>query len=132
MTTDDDHALRMGVAVLRDAAWETTRCLNHVTIEDFSIQGAFFHRIWASRSSLRGASISHTWPRSHPFPSRFIYRTPPLGDSARSLLYKKPIKTELSQRQGNYDTFRGKNLFLKIKLLGKGLTQGIRGDRGSS
>ena len=29
------------------------------------------------------------------------------------------------------DTFRGKNLFLKINLLGKGLTQGITGDRGS-
>ena len=61
----------------------------------------------------------------NPLPRGFIYRTLPLGDSARPLL-KKPIKTKLSQHQGNYDTFRRKNLLGKINLLEKGLNQGIR------
>ena len=50
----------------------------------------------------------------NPFPSRFICRTSPLGDSAHRL--------------GKYETFRGKNLFRKINLLGKGLIQGISRD----
>lgn len=49
--------------------------------------------------------------RVNPFKSRFIYRTPPSGDSARS--------------QSKYDNVRGKNLFLKIHLLGKGLSRGF-------
>ena len=54
----------------------------------------------------------------------------PLGRSSTPTVVKAN-QTQRSQRQGKYDTFRGKNLFLKINLLGKGLTQGISGDRGS-
>ena len=35
------------------------------------------------------------------------------------------VKANQNSYQGNYDTFRGKNLLLKIHLLGKALTQGI-------
>ena len=45
-------------------------------------------------------------PIVNPFQSRFIYRMPPLWDSARPLLWK-PIKRELSQFQGKYNTFFG-------------------------
>ena len=47
---------------------------------------------------------------------------------------QKPIKTELSHRQDNdiCDTFRGKNLFLKINLLEVKWVDSRNGDRTKS
>ena len=57
--------------------------------------------------------------------SRFIYRTHPLGDCCKS-----QSKQSCLIVMGKMILFRGKNLFLKINLLGKWLTQGISGNKG--
>ena len=60
-----------------------------------------------ARCSSRGASMTRTQLRSQPFPSRFIYRTLPLGDSAR-----KPISLGRLSMQANlpWEIQHGANL----------------------
>ena len=54
-----------------------------------------------------------------------------LGRFSKPTVVKANQNRAISVSVKKYDTFRGKNLFLKKSLLGKGLSQGTGGDRRS-